>query len=79
MPYPAELTLEVYSDSGDLIQRERIYVNGPGSKTIRLGDYLQFGGLLPLEVLGFGIASLLALLTIACSAILLLRRVRRKG
>ena len=79
MPYPAELTLEVYSDSGDLIQRERIYVNGPGSKTIRLGDYLQFGGLLQLEVLGFGIASLLALLTIACSAVLLLRRVRRKG
>jgi len=78
LPHPLELRCDIYSKSGQLIQRELIYANKPLERAVRLEDYVCFNGLIKLELVAITIALALVILSFTFS-IFLLGKARRKG
>ncbi|MCD6236173.1 MAG: carboxypeptidase regulatory-like domain-containing protein [Thaumarchaeota archaeon] len=78
LPHPAQLQCDVYAPDGKLVQRESFYADGPGSRVVRLPDYVELGGLLPLEQIAIAISSLIIAL-MAAAALILYRASRVKG
>jgi len=78
MPYPAELRCDIYDSSGRLVHREVVVADAPGSRVIRLMDYVEAAGLVPLEAVALGLIMLIAAILLASGTILLVRGIRRK-
>ncbi|MCD6341697.1 MAG: carboxypeptidase regulatory-like domain-containing protein [Thaumarchaeota archaeon] len=79
LPRPAHLYCDVYAPSGELIQRTSFYSSGPGVKEVKLGDFVDFNGLVPIENFAAIIAAGIAALSIIAFFAILYSRARAKG
>jgi len=79
LPYPTEVRCDVYDSTGRLIHRVVIYADGPTTQVIRLADYIEIAGLMPLEALALAVALPITLILMASGVLLLYRRTRAKG
>ena len=76
LPHPATISIELYSKDGGLIHKEMAKAEKPSEIRIRLRDYVELYGLIPLEDLGFAI-SMILLVSISSITALLIYKARK--
>ena len=79
LPHPTEIHCDIFDLDGRLIHREVFYADKPSTQDIRLSDYVELGGLIPLETLALAAALSIILILLASGILLLYRRIRAKG
>ena len=79
LPHPTEIHCDIFDLDGRLIHREVFYADKPSTQNIRLFDYVELGGLIPLETLALAAALSIILILLASGILLLYRRIRAKG